>query len=435
VESDARRTALSIHTYVTDFLSSSLLQLNALNMALPGHGPEPFSSGGTPEKAGPSLNGRPAPTMDGDLPLIPSAIGNFKFQDVLGTGGYGVVWRATHNILNIDVAIKVVPKIRLDQDDSRAGFSREVGILQKMDHPFVPALIQTLEDDLNHYLVMEHLPHGSLLPAGVGRVMSESVARHYFVQLIVALDYLHNELHIAHRDLKAENVILDRYDNIRVIDFGLSSSFSLDRPMETPCGSPSYIPPEMIKEQKYTAAVDVWSAGVLLYRMTVGQLPFVEDDVGRLFQKIVFADPVLPQKLSPHLADLLHKMLTKDPEKRITLTKSKEHPWFSRVEYAALTRHCRQKTDAIVMAFVLKMLDLGMASPYLMFELFMGRCTDLTAVYRLLRRENCIETLRETISQSQKTASLDSFPVIADQPSHERPGRLSWPGDAPVLLD
>jgi serine/threonine protein kinase len=98
----------------------------------------------------------------------------------------------------------------------------------------------------------------------------------------------------------------------------------------------------MIREQKYTAEVDVWSAGVLLYRMTVGQLPFVEDDVARLFQKIVFADPVLPQKLSPHLADLLHKMLTKDPEKRITLAKIKEHPWFSRAEYTALQTEGRR---------------------------------------------------------------------------------------------
>jgi serine/threonine protein kinase len=373
--------------------------------------------------------------MEEHLPLIPSAIGNFKFREVLGTGGYGVVWRATHTLLNVDVAIKVVEKIRLDQDDSRTRFSREVGILQKMDHPFVPALIQTLEDDLNHYLVMEYLPHGSLLPAGQGGVLSESVARHYFVQLIVVLDYLHNELHIAHRDLKAENVVLDRYDNIRVIDFGLSNSFSLDRPMQTPCGSPSYIPPEMIREQKYTAEVDVWSAGVLLYRMTVGQLPFVEEDVGKLFQKIVFADPVLPQKLSQSLADLLHKMLTKDPDKRITLAKIKDHPWFSRAEYTALAKHCRQKADAVDLAIVQKMHDLGIASPYLMFEIFMDRSTDLTAVYRLLRRENCIEKLRETILQSQKTASLDWLPVIADQRSPETPGSLSWPGGAPMLLE
>jgi serine/threonine protein kinase len=334
-----------------------------------------------------------------DSLLIPERIGSFKFRSFIASGNYGAVWKATHTVLNIDVAIKVVPKIALESDDSRMRFVREVTLLQRMDHPFISSLFQILEDDLNHYLVLEYVPGGNFLnlieECGCP---NEGLARYYFAQLIAVLDYLHSEQEVAHRDLKAENIVIDKYGNIRVIDFGFAHSFS-DQSFSPICGSAAYISPEVIKEMRHTGAVDVWSAGVLLYLVSFGRLPFNDDSQGMLFHKIVYADPVIPESAPPLLADLIRKMLTKEPEKRITLAKIKEHAWFSRNGYLALQRIVKAKGDTpgadggIDMTIVQQMEGLGLSSPYLKSQLFSKRSTDMTAAYRILARERMTEQL------------------------------------------
>jgi serine/threonine protein kinase len=172
-----------------------------------------------------------------DSVLVPDSIGSYKFAHFVASGNYGAVWQASHIILHLDVAIKVVPKTAVESDDSRMRFVREVTLLQKMDHPFISPLFQMLEDDLNHYLVMEYVPGGNLLSLIQEHgCLSEGLARHYFMQLISVLDYLHSEQEVAHRDLKAENLVIDRYQNIRVIDFGFAHSFS-DGSLAAACGS------------------------------------------------------------------------------------------------------------------------------------------------------------------------------------------------------
>jgi serine/threonine protein kinase len=144
--------------------------------------------------------------------------------------------------------------------------------------------------------------------------LQEDRARRYFCELISALDYLHNSQLVAHRDLKAENVLLDRNDNIRLIDFGLSKYFTKGTPtLVTACGSPAYCAPDMIRGELYTKAADIWSAGVLLYAMVAGTLPYNADSIPDLLHKIVFDDIEYPQLMSRSLTDLLRRMLTKDP--------------------------------------------------------------------------------------------------------------------------
>jgi serine/threonine protein kinase len=167
--------------------------------------------------------------------------------------------------------------------------------------------------------------------------LSEDQARRYFTQLLTVLEYLHSEQKVAHRDLKCENVLLDRYNNIRLIDFGLSNQFTdLNPQLRTACGSPAYAAPEMIQGNTYTYTADIWSAGILLFALVAGYLPFDDDRASGVLQKVVHSEVGYPAFISPQLRDLLQKMICKDPEERITLDMIKAHPWFSQSQYHLL---------------------------------------------------------------------------------------------------
>jgi serine/threonine protein kinase len=170
----------------------------------------------------------------------------------------------------------VVLRSSLDCEEALTRFAREISLLKAMNHPFVAELFEIIEDAGSFYLVMELLEHGNMLEYvnGHGR-LNEDQARRYFCEIISALDYLHNWRFVAHRDLKAENILLDRHNNVRLIDFSLSKQFSKAAPtLVTACGSPAYAAPEMIQGHSYTKAADIWSAGVCLFAMVAGHLPF-----------------------------------------------------------------------------------------------------------------------------------------------------------------
>ncbi|EAY09535.1 CAMK family protein kinase [Trichomonas vaginalis G3] len=269
---------------------------------------------------------------EGEDSPIAETIGNYKLIREIGVGSFSIVWLARNLKADLDVAIKIIPKKRIATDVNIIRFERETNFLKQLDHPLIAQYFEHLEDDNYHYFVMELAPNGDLL-AAVNRQgkMDEQQAKLYFAQLIVVLDYLHNDMLVAHRDLKAENVLLDKNENIRLIDFGFSRSFTADDPnLNTTCGSPAYVPPEMIKREAYTVQADVWSTGILLYSLVVGRLPFEdsENNVQKILQKIAYSEPFYPRFISPDLKDLLTKMLTKQPDKRITIAEIRKHPWF-----------------------------------------------------------------------------------------------------------
>lgn len=161
-----------------------------------------------------------------------------------------------------------------------------------------------------------------------------------FAQLISAVHYLHQKK-IIHRDLKLENLLLDRHRNIIITDFGFVNDFSSnpDDLMDTRCGSPCYAAPEVVvQDERYHGAnVDVWSCGVILYAMRVGYLPFDDDpdnpeseDVNKLYRYIFNTPLHLPDYVPPMAKDLLKRILVPDPTKRITIQQIMEHPWVSK---------------------------------------------------------------------------------------------------------
>jgi serine/threonine protein kinase len=340
------------------------------------------------------------------MSLVPgeSRIGNYVIQNQLGSGTFATVWRATHVLTKVSVAIKVISKNSVDDDDAVTRLTRELNFMKQMRHPFIAEFYEHLEDDDAHYYCMEYAENNNILHfITTNGPLSENQGRHYFSQLISVLDYLHTDLRVCHRDLKAENLLLDRHNNIRVIDFGLSNQFNSVRPlMNTACGSPPYASPEMIKGNPYSQAADIWSSGIVLYSMLTGMLPFDDDNLQTLLRKIVTQDVTYPSFLSPALIDLLRRMLTKNPELRITLPEIKEHDWFSQTQYEALfaLNLSERETEAIVESdLVEQMAQMGIETASLRQQLMLGASTELTAMYRMLRRQRLTDVMRDQIAR------------------------------------
>jgi len=159
--------------------------------------------------------------------------------------------------------------------------------------------------------------------------LQENLAKHFFRQIISAIDYCHAH-HVIHRDLKAENILLDGDFRVKIIDFGLSNYFVPGENMKTFCGSPTYTAPELIQRKEYEGPnIDIWSMGVVLYVLVCGQLPFDGTSYLDLFTKILTCKYTIPDELnlSSECKDLISKMLVVDPNERIKIDGIRTHQW------------------------------------------------------------------------------------------------------------
>ena len=167
--------------------------------------------------------------------------------------------------------------------------TREIHILKLIRHPNIIQLYEIIESPKYLFLVMEFLCEGELFDYIVKKKrMDEDEACKVFDQIVSGIEYCH-KLKIVHRDLKLENILIDYDQTIRIVDFGLSNTYKSGEKLKTACGSPCYAAPEMIdgKEPYEPIMVDVWSAGIILYAMVCGFLPFEDPDTRKLYQKIL----------------------------------------------------------------------------------------------------------------------------------------------------
>jgi serine/threonine protein kinase len=290
--------------------------------------------------------------------------------------------------------------------------------MKQVSHPFIAHLFSVLEDLDNYYLVLELAEQGNLRDwINVHGCLTEDAARHYFCQLVCVLEYLHNDKHIAHRDLKCDNILIDSHNNIRVIDFGLSRSCEGDA-MHTACGSPAYAAPEVIMRQPYTARADIWSLGVVLYAMTAGTLPFRHDDVPELLRLVVEKPVEYPSFLSDCLIDLLNRLLCKTADSRITIDQIKKHPWFPLTEYNETIEICRYEIENLDLArqipdseILTEMAGFGFDPSQLTKELHQSLETDGTIVYSIMKREALFERM-QSIGTGHVKLMLDRTPAM-----------------------
>jgi len=198
------------------------------------------------------------PHTQNTIPGSPLRVGFYEIEGTIGRGNFAVVKLAKHRITKTEVAIKIIDKTQLDPTNL-AKVYREVEVMKLVSHPNIVKLYQVMETKSMLYLVSEYAPHGEIFEyiARHGR-MSEALARRKFWQMVRAVEYCHSR-RVVHRDLKAENLLLDSNMNIKIADFGFSNYWSPSSKLTTWCGSPPYAAPEVFEGQQYQGPeIDVW---------------------------------------------------------------------------------------------------------------------------------------------------------------------------------
>ncbi|CDW81651.1 carbon catabolite derepressing protein [Stylonychia lemnae] len=265
--------------------------------------------------------------MTGDNEKI---IGSYRIEKTLGQGTFGKVKQGIHIHTEQKVAIKILEKKKIKDVNDVERVTREIHILKIVRHPNIIQLYEIIETQSKLYLIMEHCSNGELFDYITSRNrLKEEEACRLFQQLIAGIEYI-GELGIAHRDVKPENLLLDDFKNLKIVDFGLSNTFKPGEKLSTACGSPCYAAPELIRGKEYIGQkADIWSAGVVLYTEVCGYLPFEDQNTQSLYQKILKADFKLPSFLSKEVKDLILQILVPDPDLRFGIKQIKQHKWFN----------------------------------------------------------------------------------------------------------
>jgi len=259
----------------------------------------------------------------------------YEFKNELGRGAFSIVMLATQKASGQQYAVKVINKKDLGKDYEK-NLKMEVDILKKVNHPNIIALKELFDTPDKLYLVMELVTGGELFDKIVEKgSYTEKEASELVRKIVSAVDYLHN-LGIVHRDLKPENLLLKRADNdleIAIADFGLSKIVGQQMMMQTACGTPSYVAPEVLNASGYGKEVDMWSIGVITYILLCGFPPFYGDTVPEIFEQIMEANFDYPEEywgsVSKEAKDFINKLLVVDSDKRLSATDSLKHPWLA----------------------------------------------------------------------------------------------------------
>lgn len=222
------------------------------------------------------------------------------------------------------VAIKVLEKKNMTEVELQRA-RREIEIMTKLSetrHPNITKLLYSQETEHCFYLVQEYIPHGELLTYILkNKKLCEEEAHQFFLQILSAIECCHSNK-IVHRDIKHQNILLDSTNNIKLIDFGFSSFLEEGTPQTTFCGTPAYAAPEILLGKPYDAAkADMWSLGIVLYSMLVGDFPF------KSLIQIMTGNYPEPEFVSEECKDLLRGLLTIDSRSRISLDEVRKHRW------------------------------------------------------------------------------------------------------------
>jgi len=262
----------------------------------------------------------------------------YQVGDELGRGAFSVVKKGTRKNTGEKVALKFIEK-KFVKKKHIEQLRREIDIMKKVSHPNVLALKAIHENETHLTLVMELVDGGELFYKIVDRgSFTEKDARNVVKQVCRGVAYLHS-MGVAHRDLKPENLLCDGDGDkmvIKIADFGLSKIFGAGETLETSCGTPDYVAPEVLTGSSYDNAVDMWSVGVITYILLCGFPPFYATSQNVLFEKILSADYDFPDPEWTHVSDaaknFIRHLIVKDPENRHTAEKALEDPWLAGAE-------------------------------------------------------------------------------------------------------
>jgi [calcium/calmodulin-dependent protein kinase] kinase len=215
-----------------------------------------------------------------------------------------------------------------EANNSLSLIKEEIAIMKKLDHNNLVSLIEVLDDPQEDslYMVLEMCKKGVAMHVGLGEraePYDDETCRCWFRDMILGIEYLHAQ-GIIHRDIKPDNCLITNDDVLKIVDFGVSEMFSKDAEMHTAksAGSPAFMPPELCVArhgQVDGKAADIWSMGVTLYCLRYGRIPFEKGSVLELYDSIREEELPLDEEQDANFADLMHRLLEKDPEKRINM--------------------------------------------------------------------------------------------------------------------
>ncbi|KAL4063563.1 kinase-like domain-containing protein [Scleroderma yunnanense] len=300
-------------------------------------------------------------------PFRPKAsykLADFIIHQTLGTGSFGRVHlaRSKHNLRFY--AIKVLNKDKIVRTKQVEHTNDEKTLLEAVQHPFIVNLWGAFQDASNLYMVMDFVPGGELfsLLRRSGR-FPEPVAKFYAAEVAIALNYLHR-LDIVYRDLKLENILLNGDGHIKIADFGFAKRCSTST--WTLCGTPDYLAPEIVLQQRYTRSVDWYALGVLIFEMLTGIPPFYQPDgnTAALYERILQGPKFIRwPSLPPSAMDIILRLMESDPVKRYGKSAYGVgdvfvHPWFGAVDWERL------KNRNITAPYLPKLLGDGDASAF-----------------------------------------------------------------------
>mmetsp|Transcript_25028 Transcript_25028/g.82012 ORF Transcript_25028/g.82012 Transcript_25028/m.82012 type:complete len:540 (-) Transcript_25028:125-1744(-) len=269
-------------------------------------------------------------------------LSDFDLLKVIGKGSFGKVMLVRKKDTGEVFAMKVLHKTSVLQGGQVEHTKAERNILQQVQHPFLVGLRYAFQNEAKLYMVLDYLNGGELFfhLKNSGR-FDEPRVRIYSAELVLALGHLHS-LGIVYRDLKPENVLLDKDGHIRITDFGLAKKNVTDNASaKTFCGTPEYLAPEILHGTGHGRAVDWWSLGTLMFEMLNSLPPFYDTNLNQMYKKILKDPLVFPSFFSANSKDVLTKLLDRNPETRLGSHESdaeeiKAHPFFAAIDFEKL---------------------------------------------------------------------------------------------------
>lgn len=264
---------------------------------------------------------------------------DFDYLKVLGKGTFGKVILCREKATAQLYAIKILKKSVIIAKDEVTHTLTENRVLQRTKHPFLTQLKYSFQTSDRLCFIMEYVNGGELFfHLSKVRIFTEDRTRFYGAEIVLALGYLHSH-NIVYRDLKLENLLLDRDGHIKIADFGLcKEQMAYGASTKTFCGTPEYLAPEVLEDNDYGRAVDWWGTGVVMYEMMCGRLPFFNRDPEVLFEMILMDELKFPKTISENAKMLLGGLLVKDPKIRLggseeDVNEIKRHPFFAPINW------------------------------------------------------------------------------------------------------
>ena len=347
-------------------------------------------------------------------------IGNYRIEKTIGEGTFGKVKLGIHIPTDEQVAIKILEKDKIQDKEDLERISREINFLKKLNHPNIIKIYDIIENSKNFYIIMELANNGELFKYIVKKKkLEETEASYFYYQLILGLEAIHKKK-IVHRDIKPENLLLKDNNILTIIDFGLSNKYKKNQLLKTSCGSPCYAAPEMILGRKYNGLlVDLWSSGIVLYAMVCGYLPFEDKNNDKLYKKILNGKFELPSRLSNDCKDLIKKILTVNPKKRIGIDGIKKHPFLNKAVCCyhiddILNRIEKGKYCEVVIERMLNMTEFNFTRENIIYNLDNNKHNNITTTYELLLKRYKMEitSARSGLNSITSASSIGNNSIL-----------------------